>query len=138
MYQAQILISKGDFEQVIELLLDTFKVNPRLCTFENYIVYILSILKKLSKVTKKGNERILECIEIIEKSNASNETKSTSIQFYMADILVEFEHYKHANKIYESLMNSVSYHITLRVIKMLRLAISLLNILQMAMIQGNC
>lgn len=109
LYQAQLLFSKGDFDPAIDLLVETFQTNQKLCVCENYIVYIISILERLLKKTKKANEGILKSVEIIEKSLNSKQTKPTSILSYMADTLLDIEQYKTANRLYDLLMKSVIY-----------------------------
>lgn len=109
LYQAQLKLSKGDYDSAIELLVETFRADARLCVSDNYIVFILSILKKLVKVTKKANEGIIKCVDTIQNSATFKHSKSSSIILYLADIMLEKEQYQSANKLYEFAMNNVKY-----------------------------
>lgn len=114
LYQAQLMLVKGDFDAVADLLAETFRANPKLCASENYIVFVFSVLKKLEKATKKANEGIIKCVDIILNSTNFKESKSSSIALYLADLMLEKKEYETANKLFEQLMNSVVHCLTFR------------------------
>jgi len=108
------LISQGQFDTVVELLTETFKISPRLCVSENYIVFIFSILKKLEKTTKKANEGITNCVDIIRNSSTFKQSKVSSITLYLADVMLKNDQYEVASKLYELAKNDVISLITYR------------------------